>query len=94
MSKYTEYIVGRITDICKNYKRRMAGTASARAAADDIADEAKAYADEVKTQDFEIHPHAFLKSIQLCVAMEILAMPVSWIASCLEKRDCGLVPMK
>ena len=80
MNNYTEYIVGRITDICKNYKRRIAGTESARAGADDIANEAKAYADEVKTQDFEIHPHAFLKSIQLCVAMEILAMPVSWIA--------------
>ena len=77
---YTEYIVGRITDICKNYKRRIAGTPSARAAADDIAEEAKAYADEVRTQDFEIHPHAFLKSIQLCAAMEILARPVSWIA--------------
>lgn len=80
MSNYTEYIVGRITDICRNHKRRMAGTASARAAADDIAGEAGAYADEVRTQDFEIHPHAFLKSIQLCAAMEILAMPVSWIA--------------
>ena len=80
MNSYTDYIVGRITEICKKYKRRMAGTDSARGAADDIAAEAKAYADEVKTQDFEIHPHAFLKSIQICVAMEILAMPVSWVA--------------
>lgn len=80
MDKYTEYIVSRITDICKKYKKRMAGTDSARAGADDIAAEAQAYADEVRTQDFEIHPHAFLGSIPFCIAMQILAMPVSWIA--------------
>lgn len=78
MSQYTEYVVNRISDICSKYKRRMAGTDSARAGADDIANEAREFADEVQIQDFEIHPKAFLKSIQIFAIALILALFISW----------------
>lgn len=77
---YTNYIVARITDICKKYKKRDAGSPSARAAADDMAAEAAAYADTVITQDFAVNPHCFIGSIPLFAVLTVLAAVASLFA--------------
>ena len=70
---YTEYIVTRIADICKKYKRREGGSESSRASGDDMAEEAAKYADVVEKQDFRINPHCFVLSIPLFAVFAILA---------------------
>lgn len=70
---YTNYIVERIADICKKYKRRDAGSQSARDAADEMAEELKQYADTVETQDFKLNPHTFIGSIPIFAMNVILA---------------------
>lgn len=77
---YTNYIVQRITDICKKYKRREAGSQSARDAADDMAAEAKQYADTVITQDFNVNPRCFIGSIPLFAGIVITAAVVSFVS--------------
>ena len=62
---YIKYITDGIETICKNHKRRTAGSESVRTAEAEIAEMMKDSMDEIRTQQFEIHPHAFLGSIPL-----------------------------
>ena len=62
---YIRYITDGIESICKNHKRRTAGSESVRTAEAEIAESMKDCVDEIRTQQFEIHPHAFLGSIPL-----------------------------
>lgn len=82
--EYTNYIVSRITDICKKYKRRDAGSQAARDAADDMAAEAANYADTVVTQDFDVNPHCFMVSIPVFAVFTVLAAAASLLGLLLE----------
>lgn len=62
---YISYITGGIKSICVNHKRRTAGSESVRTAEAEIAESMKDCVDEIRTQQFEIHPHAFLGSVPL-----------------------------
>ena len=63
--EYIKYITDGIESICKNHKRRTAGSELVRAAEAEIAASMKDCVDEIRTQQFEIHPHAFLGSVPL-----------------------------
>ena len=62
---YISYITDGIRSICTNHKRRTAGSGSVRTAETEIAESMKDCVDEIRTQQFEIHPHAFLGSVPL-----------------------------
>lgn len=62
---YISYITNGIRSICVNHKRRTAGSESVRTAEAEIAESMKDCVDEIRTQQFEIHPHAFLGSVPL-----------------------------
>lgn len=68
---YIKYITDGIQSICTNHKRRTAGSESVRSAEAEIAEAMKDCADEIRTQQFDIHPHAFLGSVPLeaCLCM-------------------------
>ena len=70
---YIKYITDGIESICKNHKRRTAGSESVRTAEAEIADSMKDVVDEIRTQQFEIHPHAFLGSIPLEAFLSLVA---------------------
>ena len=62
---YISYITDGIRSICTHHKRRTAGSESVRAAEAEIAESMKDCVDEIRTQQFEMHPHAFLGSVPL-----------------------------
>ena len=62
---YIKYITDGIRTICINHKRRTAGSESVRTAEAEIAESMKDCVDEIRTQQFEIHPHAFMGSVPL-----------------------------
>ena len=62
---YIRYITDGIKSICIRHRRRTAGSESVRTAEAEIAESMKDCVDEIRTQQFEIHPHAFLGSVPL-----------------------------
>ena len=69
---YIKYLTDGIETICKNHKCRVTGSESVRAAEAEIAESMKDCVDEIRTQSFDVHPHAFLASVPLeavlCIA--------------------------
>lgn len=70
---YIKYITDGIESICKNHKRRSAGYESVKTAQAQMAEEMKDYVDEIRTQQFEIHPRAFIGSIPLDAFISLIA---------------------
>ena len=62
---YIKYITDGIESICKNHKRRSAGCESVKTAQAEMSEAMKDCVDEIRTQQFEVHPHAFIGSIPL-----------------------------
>lgn len=62
---YIKYITDGIESICIHHKRRTAGAESVRTAEEEIAASMKDCVDEIRKQQFEIHPHAFMGSVPL-----------------------------
>ena len=62
---YISYITDGIRSVCTRHARRTAGSESVRAAEEEIAASMKDCVDEIRTQQFEMHPHAFLGSVPL-----------------------------
>lgn len=70
---YIKYITDGIESICKNHKCRSAGFESVKTAQAQMAQEMKDYVDEIRTQQFEIHPKAFIGSIPLDALLSLIA---------------------
>ena len=70
---YIKYITDGIESICKNHKRRSAGYESVKTAQAQMAEEMKDYVDEIRTQQFDIHPRAFIGSIPLDALLCLIA---------------------
>ena len=70
---YIKYITDGIESICKNHKRRTAGSKTVKTAQAQMAEEMKDYVDEIRTQQFEMHPHAFIGSIPLDAFLSLFA---------------------
>ena len=69
MSEYTQWITEQIRRICETYQNRTAGSASVRSAMLDMAAQLQSWSDHVETEDFTLHPHAFMGSIPLQAAL-------------------------
>ncbi|MBQ3295758.1 MAG: M28 family peptidase [Erysipelotrichaceae bacterium] len=70
---YIKYITDGIENICKNHKRRSAGCESVKTAQAAMAEAMKDCVDEIRTQQFEIHPQAFIGSIPLDALISLIA---------------------
>lgn len=70
---YIKFITDGIEHICKNHKRRSAGFESVKTAQADMAEQMKDCVDEIRTQQFEMHPRAFIGSIPLDALLSLIA---------------------
>lgn len=70
---YIKYITDGIEYTCKNHKRRTAGAESVKTAQADMAEAMKDYVDEIRTQQFDMHPQAFIGSIPLDALISLIA---------------------
>ena len=70
---YIKYITDGIESICKNHKRRSAGYESVKTAQAEMAEAMKDCVDEIRIQQFEIHPRAFIGSIPLDALISLIA---------------------
>ncbi|MBO7675929.1 MAG: hypothetical protein J6S49_00210, partial [Erysipelotrichaceae bacterium] len=70
---YIKYITDGIESICKNHKRRSAGWESVKTAQAEMAESMKDYVDEIRIQQFEMHPQAFIGSIPLDALISLIA---------------------
>lgn len=55
-----KYMIDGIKFVCQKYKRRSPGSQSERDAQDYFKKELSEFADEVYSEDFTLHPHAFM----------------------------------
>lgn len=70
---YIKYITDGIESICKNHKRRTAGSETVKTAEAQMAEAMKDCVDEIRTHQFEMHPHAFIGSIPLDAFLSLIA---------------------
>lgn len=61
------------------FETRPAGSDNARGAADALHQEAQAYADQTWTEDFPVHPGAFLGWIRILVSLYIISIILLWL---------------
>lgn len=64
---YANYVARNIKNICKTVGPRCAGTEKELEAQNTMAEDLKTSCDEVKIEDFKLHPRAFMGWIQLTV---------------------------
>ena len=74
----TDWIVSQITSFCSKYPRRLAGSASCKAASDDMASQLEAWSDSVRKEPFSMHPTAFMGSITVQCIAALLAIGLLW----------------
>lgn len=55
-----DYIVKGIRHVCENFKKRSPGSATEREAQEYFAKELAKWSDDVKTEEFELHPTSFM----------------------------------
>lgn len=90
---YIKYITDGIESICKNHKRRSAGYESVKTAQAQMAEEMKDYVDEIRTQQFEIHPRAFIGSIPLDAFISLIACGFFVVGVCTGKGFLYIVSL-
>lgn len=74
-----KYMVDGIRYICENFKDRGPGTHSERKAQKYFIGELEQWADEVKSEDFEIHPHAFMGWIPPTAILAMISVILYWV---------------
>lgn len=74
-----QYIKDGIRYVCENYKRRSPGSQSERDAQDYFKSELEKYADEVLSEDFKLHPHAFMGFIIIAVSFCLISIALYWL---------------
>ena len=81
VSKETlKYMTDGIRYICENFKKREPGTQSERDAQDYLKKELEKYSDEVISEDFEVHPKAFMGFIPIAAACGVISAILFWFA--------------
>ena len=73
MNESTQWIMTQITDFCKRYGNRLAGSASTWAATNKMAAMAEHWCDRVEKETFTMHPTAFMGSITIQVIFGLAA---------------------
>ncbi len=80
-SEMLKYMTDGIKHVCQKYKRRGPGTQSERDAQDFFKEELKKYSDEVISDDFTVHPHAFMGFIFYSAAFSLIGIACYWLHS-------------
>ena len=80
MPEYTAWITAQIRKICETYKNRTAGTQSVRECMRAMAAQLRDWCDDVQTEPFTLHPHAFMGSVPLHVSLCICGVLCFWLA--------------
>lgn len=72
------YVVDGITHIIKTFDKRPPGSKGERDAQNYMASELKGYMDKVWTEDFDLHPGAFMGWIYITVVCMLLSFAAFW----------------
>lgn len=75
-----KYMVDGIKYVCQNYKRRSPGSQSERDAQDYFKKELEEFADEVYSEDFTMHPHAFMGFIFYSAVFSLIGVACYWLS--------------
>lgn len=75
-----QYMADGIRYICENFKERSPGTHSERKAQKYLARELEKYADKVETEDFKLHPNAFMGWIPMAGVFSIISVILFWLS--------------
>lgn len=65
--------------VCENFKKRSPGSKSERDAQDYFKTELEKYADDVISEDFKLHPHAFMGFIIIAVTFCLVSIAMYWL---------------
>lgn len=74
------YMTDGIKYICENFKERAPGTHSERKAQKYLAKELEKFTDRVETEDFELHPNAFMGWIPMASVFSIVSVILYWLS--------------
>lgn len=75
-----KYMVDGIKYVCQKYKKRSPGSQSERDAQDYFKKELAKYSDEVYSEDFTLHPHAFMGFIFYSAAFSLIGIACFWLS--------------
>ena len=73
------YMKDGIRYVCENFKRRAPGSKSERDAQEYFKSELEKYADDVKTEDYTLHPQAFMGFIIIAVSFCLISIAMYWL---------------
>lgn len=76
-----KYMVDGIKYVCQKYKRRSPGSQSERDAQDYFKKELSNFADEVYSEDFTMHPHAFMGFIFYSAIFSLVGIACYWLST-------------
>lgn len=76
---YTNYTVREIRKVCKEIGPRASGSAEERKAQEHFAQEMNTCADTVVSEDFDVHPHAFMSWVVIDGILLLLSLLFSFI---------------
>ena len=74
-----QYIKDGIRYVCENFKNRAPGSKSERDAQAYFKTELEKYADDVRMEDFKLHPHAFMGFIIIAVTFCFISIAMYWL---------------
>jgi len=74
------YMAEGIKYICENFKERAPGTHSERKAQKYLARELEKYSDQVETEDFKLHPAAFMGWIPMAGVFSVFSVVLYWLS--------------
>lgn len=75
-----KYMIDGIKFVCQKYKRRSPGSQSERDAQDYFKKELSEFADEVYSEDFTLHPHAFIGFIFYSAIFSLIGVACYWLS--------------
>ncbi|MBP3328247.1 MAG: M28 family peptidase [Clostridia bacterium] len=75
-----KYMIDGIKFVCQKYKRRSPGSQSERDAQDYFKKELSEFADEVYSEDFTLHPHAFMGFIFYSAIFSLIGVACYWLS--------------
>ncbi len=76
-----KYMVDGIKYVCQKYQRRSPGSQSERDAQDYFKKELAKFADEVYSEDFTLHPHAFMGFIFYSAIFSLVGIACYWLSA-------------
>ncbi len=73
------YMMDGVRFVCENYKNRLPGTQSERGAQAFFKKELEQYADRVISEEFKLHPGAFMGFIPIAAVITMISVAIYWL---------------